>query len=308
MQRSDMIYDLSTIWASVKEIFPYFDRLPFDWDKLYLRYLDRLLTLSTDDEQGFHQLLSDFMASLNDGHTEYFPPKEYRREKPRYPLDPPSHTWRDGVLTIKLNEFLSDHSPYVRSLLEKHPDARLVRLDIRDNRGGTTYFSAKVAELFISGVFHGCQKWTQLHKAIDVAVASQTATDSREQLQKYIDAGLMTEDEIDEAKLILQRRQYERYVDSWGAEGHAALYQGPLELLISRRTYSAAEDFTAMFKSNRRGTLIGEPTGGSSGTPYLFKLRCGGGGRIVSVGYRLLDGTEFIGRGIRPDVFVEADD
>ena len=121
MNRADMIYDLSVIWAAVKEIFPYFDRLPFDWDEQYLCYLNQLLSLPTDDEQGFHQLLSDFMASLNDGHTEYFPPKEYRREKPRYPLDPPSHTWRDGVLTIKLNEFLSDHSPYVRSLLEKHP-------------------------------------------------------------------------------------------------------------------------------------------------------------------------------------------
>ena len=173
---------------------------------------------------------------------------------------------------------------------------------------GTTYFSAKVAELFISGVFHGCQKWTQLRKAVDVAVASQTATDNREQLQKYIDAGLMTEQDFDDAKETLRHLKYERYEDTYGAADHSALYQGPLELLISRRTYSAAEDFTAMFKSNRRGTLIGEPTGGSSGTPYLFKLRCGGGGRIVSVGYRLLDGTEFIGRGIRPDVFVETDE
>lgn len=63
-----------------------------------------------------------------------------------------------------------------------------------------------------------------------------------------------------------------------------------------------------MFKSNRRGTLIGESTGGSTGTPYLFKLRCGGSGRIVSVGYRLLDGTEFIGRGIQPNVFGGAEE
>lgn len=303
MNRRDMIYDLSTIWASVKEIFPYFDRLPFDWDAQYLAYLDKLLALSADDEGGFHQLLTQFMASLNDGHTEYYPPQAYRTVKPSYPLEPPSHSWQEGVLTIKLNEFLSDHSPYVRGLLEEHPDARLVRLDIRDNRGGTTAFSARVAELFISGAFHGCQKWTQLRKANEVATASQTVLSSQESLQKYIDAGLMTEDEFEESRLILGHLKYEHYKDCYGADGHTALYQGPLDILISRRTYSAAEDFTAMFKSNRRGTIIGEPTGGSTGTPYFFKLRCGGSGRIVSVGYRLLDGTEFIGRGIQPDVF-----
>lgn len=74
MNRRDMICDLSTIWTSVKEIFPYFDRLPFDWDEQYLAYLDKVLALSTDDEKGFHELLFQFMASLNDGHTEYYPP------------------------------------------------------------------------------------------------------------------------------------------------------------------------------------------------------------------------------------------
>ena len=75
-----------------------------------------------------------------------------------------------------------------------------------------------------------------------------------------------------------------------------------MELLISRNTVSAAEDFTAMFKSNHRATLIGEPTFGSTGTPYMIKLRCGGRAQVVSVGYRLLDGTEFIGKGIDPDI------
>ena len=78
-----------------------------------------------------------------------------------------------------------------------------------------------------------------------------------------------------------------------------------MELLTSRRTISAAEDFVAMFKSNRRATIIGEPTFGSTGSPCLFQLRCGGRAQVVSVGYRLLDGTEFINVGIQPDVCTE---
>ena len=57
-----------------------------------------------------------------------------------------------------------------------------------------------------------------------------------------------------------------------------------------------------MFKSNNRAVLIGEPTCGTTGTPLLLRLSMGGMARICSVRYALLDGTEFIGRGIAPHV------
>ena len=87
---------------------------------------------------------------------------------------------------------------------------------------------------------------------------------------------------------------------------HKALYHGPLAVLTSRRTISAAEDIVAMFKSNDRAALIGEPTCGTTGTPLLLRLSMGGMARICSVRYALLDGTEFIGRGIAPHVAVSA--
>ena len=117
MTKADMIYDLSSLWASVKEEFPYFDRLPFDWDDLFRQYLEKLLTIS--DEAAFHELLTAFMDSLNDGHTKYFPPQPYRKAKPATRPEKPSHTIENGVLTIKLNEFLSDHAPCVRQLIRE---------------------------------------------------------------------------------------------------------------------------------------------------------------------------------------------
>ena len=47
---------------------------------------------------------------------------------------------------------------------------------------------------------------------------------------------------------------------------------------------------------------MGTETRGTTGTPLIQTLRCGGMMRICSVGYKLLDGTDFIGCGIRPDI------
>ena len=160
MNMTDMIFDLSSIWATTKEVFPYFDRLQVDWDEQYHTYLEKILQVS--DEGDFHRLLTEFMESLNDGHTKYFPPAAYRKSKPFVRPDDPSFTIKEGVLTIKLNEFMRNHAPYVRDLLETTPNISLVRLDIRNNIGGNTYHAAKVAELFISGTFQSCQKWTQV--------------------------------------------------------------------------------------------------------------------------------------------------
>ena len=300
MNRTDMIYDLSSLWATVKEIFPYFDRLEIDWDAQYRTYLDKILEVS--DEGEFHRLLKEFMDSLNDGHTKYFPPAPYRKAKPSVRPDEPSFTFEEGVLTIKLHEFMGNHAPYVRELLEKTPNISLVRLDIRNNIGGNTFHAAKVAELFISGTFQSCQKWTQSCNAIGIASASQLVSFSEEEIQRYIQDGMFTEEAIADAKSVMNRTKYETYTSSHGAENQCAIYDGPLEILISRNTMSAAEDFTAMFKSNKRGMLIGEPTNGSTGTPCMIPLRCGGRAQVVSVGYRLPDGTEFIGKGIMPDV------
>ncbi len=299
MNTVDMIYDLSSIWAAVNEEFPYFDRLDFNWNDHYRNYLGKVLQATSEKE--FHTLLTEFLAKLNDGHTKYIPPAQYRESKPLVRPDKPSYGFKDGVLTIKINEFLSDYSGYVKGILEGADGISLVRLDIRDNIGGNTAYAARVAELFISGVFHACQKWAQIRNAVDAASCSIIAGYSEERLQKYINDGLMTRDAIVDALKVVNRTNYEEYVDSFGSEDNIAIYDGPLEILISRRTMSAAEDFASMFRSSHRAELVGEPTFGSTGTPYHIPLRCGGRAQVVSVGYRLLDGTEFIGQGIAPD-------
>lgn len=82
-------------------------------------------------------------------------------------------------------------------------------------------------------------------------------------------------------------------------------YDKPIILLVNATTFSAAEDFTVLFRNAGRGKIIGTPTGGSTGNPINIDLGWGYSCRICTRHERLADGTEFIGIGIQPDVFVE---
>lgn len=216
MNQTDRIYDLSMIWSKVNDIFPYFERLTFDWNDLYLRYIPQIL--AAEDEQTFHDLLTSFVDSLQDGHTKYIPPAEYRRSKPYVPPAAPSFAVSaDGVFTVKINDFMHDYAGTVREYLEKYPEITKICIDVRDNVGGNTIYGAKIAELFIPGEFHACQKWTRIQKGIDAAVASQTANMSEATIKRYLAEGLMTEEGVQKDAKIRTGTYYETYIDSFGA-------------------------------------------------------------------------------------------
>jgi carboxyl-terminal processing protease len=82
------------------------------------------------------------------------------------------------------------------------------------------------------------------------------------------------------------------------------LYTRPVVVLTSPRTFSAAEDFTAVFQGMKRGLIVGEPTGGSTGQPLFFDLPGGGRARVCTKRDTLPDGREFVGVGIQPDQVV----
>lgn len=89
----------------------------------------------------------------------------------------------------------------------------------------------------------------------------------------------------------------------WPANGKK-LYTKPVVVLISGRTFSAAEDFAVVFDAMKRGTLIGEPTGGSTGQPLMFALPGGVMARVCTKRDMYPDGTEWNGKGIQPAVLV----
>lgn len=81
-------------------------------------------------------------------------------------------------------------------------------------------------------------------------------------------------------------------------------YPGSLAILIGPMTASAAEDFLVGLDSAGRGTLIGQPTNGSTGQPLAVPLPGGGVVRICTRRCLYPDGREFVGRGIPPHVAI----
>jgi carboxyl-terminal processing protease len=83
------------------------------------------------------------------------------------------------------------------------------------------------------------------------------------------------------------------------------LYTKPVIVLTSPRTFSAAEDFAVAFDFMKRGKIIGEATGGSTGQPLNFSLPGKGSARVCTKRDSYPDGKEFVGVGIQPHIAVQ---
>ncbi|MDE6085890.1 MAG: peptidase S41, partial [Muribaculaceae bacterium] len=81
-------------------------------------------------------------------------------------------------------------------------------------------------------------------------------------------------------------------------------YLKPVVILIDRGTFSAAEDFAALFKGMNRAVFVGTPTGGSTGNGVRVQLNSLVSANICSKHDTAPDGSEFVGIGIQPDIIV----
>ena len=81
-------------------------------------------------------------------------------------------------------------------------------------------------------------------------------------------------------------------------------FLGPIVVLVSVRTASAAEDFVAALHGNECAIVVGGKTCGSTGNPFHVQLPGGGSVRICVGRSFYPDGRPFVGVGIIPDVQV----
>ncbi|WP_337940618.1 S41 family peptidase [Parabacteroides sp.] len=83
------------------------------------------------------------------------------------------------------------------------------------------------------------------------------------------------------------------------------IYKKPIALLINATTFSSAENFSVTYRGLNRGKIIGTPTGGSTGNPIFIDLGFGLGCSICTKNEWEVDGRNFIGIGIVPDIEVK---
>lgn len=128
--------------------------------------------------------------------------------------------------------------------------------------------------------------------------------------------GYLTSEPFPMSKQIMRR--YKPVQRAWGGEPDVLeigeydwmpyqknIFTGRVIVLAGPDTYSAAEDFLSSFKHIKRGTIVGQTTGGSTGQPLTFPLPFGGLGVVCAKRDVQPDWTEFVGVGIHPDVEVQ---
>jgi len=93
-----------------------------------------------------------------------------------------------------------------------------------------------------------------------------------------------------------------RYPGDLLAPDPAHHFTGKVVMLTSANTFSAAEDAVVLFRTSKRGIIVGEPSGGSTGQPLSFNLPGGGTARVCSKHDSFPDGKEFVGVGVTPDI------
>ena len=84
----------------------------------------------------------------------------------------------------------------------------------------------------------------------------------------------------------------------------ATTYQGKVFALTSSYCFSACDTFVSALKENKLATIVGEGTGGGTGTPHVFSLPYSGLNFRYSVAQGLTAvGKEFLeGKGTMPDI------
>ena len=84
------------------------------------------------------------------------------------------------------------------------------------------------------------------------------------------------------------------------------LYKQKVYVLTSKRTFSAAEEFTYNIQSRKRGKIIGEITGGGANPRGSFEIN-NKIGIFIPIGYAKnpITKTNWEGKGVKPDVIID---
>ena len=163
-------------------------------------------------------------------------------------------------------------------------DARALIMDIRRNGGGNSNNGYRIAAYLTDDTLQ-TSRWS-----------------SRQHVAVYKEWGRWNENYAEYADM-------EAWLDG-GTHGgvppaNAERLIVPTAVLQGHDTFSAAEDFLVAVDAIPHVTTVGQATGGSTGQPLRVDLPGGGRAAICAKRDTFVDGREFVGSGVRPDVQIE---
>ncbi len=182
----------------------------------------------------------------------------------------------DDVAYLAVDHFESDAG--VKALQAAQPQwskAKALILDLRNNGGGSTSHGLAILSYLTKEPIYNAYSYQREALPLDRARGEGVI-----RWKSSLDNG----------------KPYSRKRDT--------IFEGKVVVLTGPKTFSAAEDFVVAFKMMKRGLIVGEATGGSTGQPLYLDLPGGGRGRICIKRDVFPDGSEFVGYGISPDIVV----
>ena len=197
-------------------------------------------------------------------------------EKSKLGTPKPAFEWRmldNNIAYVALNSFGDDTA--AKEYIKAFPEiakAQGIIFDVRKNGGGNSSVGHRILQTLGGSSFVPGQSMTRDYKPTNRAWGERPA------MFTYPERQIKPDPE--------------------------RAYHGKVMVLTSAATYSAAEDFALAFDLMKRGLIIGEPTGGSTGQPLLFSLPGGGSARVCTKKDTYPDGKAFVGVGVQVNKLV----
>ncbi len=206
--------------------------------------------------------------------------KQYELSAPRSgftfipaPQKPVFELRKDGVAIVRATQFENDEAlKAFEAHLPEILSAKGLILDLRGNGGGSSRYGRNILTYLSDTPLKSTAAFYRENPLLDLAQAPSPSIRWRVSSGSDYDA---------------KRKE---------------VFKGPVVMLIDALSFSAAEDTAAAYKIMKRGKLIGMPSGGSTGQPYIFSLPGGGTARICVKRDTYPDGSNFVGVGVLPDI------
>lgn len=277
------LFDL--YWSEIDAYYSYFAFKPdLDWDAVRATYRPQVTRGMSD--RALADLLGAVITELEDGHADLSTPfagygfdpfaghaanhdagvtRTYLTERGAFA----GSVYEAGWLTDRIGYVhvatmgVDGTGPVMDDVLDHLAGADAIVVDVRDNPGGTDLVSDPMAARFFDR--RRPYRRVQFRDGPDHDDFSELRTD---------------------------------YLEPAGRNR----FTGPVALLTNRRTYSAAEGFVVALRTLPHVVTVGDTTGGGAGNPIRRELPNGWTYRIPRWVVWTIDGLQYEGVGLPPDI------
>jgi len=223
-----------------------------------------------------------------DGETTRSDNDQYFRKIPEYSGQSADFSFlKDSIAYLKSNRFDENAISQINKVIPQINKSRGLIIDFRGNGGGITDVAWYIQSLITKADYFLNFAW---QTRVNDGVKRANSNWKEEYISYFRNSAL----------------RYEK-PDTIYISDTIIKIKVPVVFLIGCYTFSAAEDLLInLYEMPDRPLYIGEPTGGSTGSPLLVPFTFGGCGRICTRRVCFpVSGKPFVNEGIKPDIYLK---